>query len=86
MGKKRGCADLEPDCFNCSFEDCKASNKDIVKQIKYKEKQRIDERNKIIYDLFVKGCKAKDIAEGLSISKDTVYKAIKKEGEHVREM
>ena len=64
------CTALIPDCFNCPFSDCIASNQTIMRQIAHKERLDILARDSEIYDLRVKeGLSSDALAERYGLSR-----------------
>ncbi len=79
--KRRRCNAMEPDCFNCPFEECVATMEDINRQEALKAKKErqkmIDERNSKISEFFDYGIGIKELSEMFSLSQGTIRTIIK---------
>lgn len=81
MAKHKGpiCRELEPDCLNCPFDDCIASEKTIRKQLAYEKKQEYLSKLKEIYDFQdEENLSVKDLAERFGLSASAMYKILRK--------
>ena len=70
-----------PDCFNCPYPECYASVVDINRQEAIRKKEikhtRINERNKLIIELYKSGKRNCNIINELGVNKNIVGKVIR---------
>ena len=65
-----------PDCFNCPYDDCIATLKDIAKQSAAEVHDRNNERNDKIIELWNSGMDQKYIAERMNLTRSTVSNVV----------
>lgn len=81
MSKKKSyCPYDDPDCFNCPFDDCKASLVDLNRQQAVQKKKELAERNRIIVDSFKKGASVKGLADRYGITEHAIIVVLHKAG------
>ena len=76
MKKTEKCIENQPDCFNCPYDDCVATYKDIVRQDKYRDHKAVEERNEKVVSLWNEGMTQALIAEKLALNATTVQSII----------
>lgn len=74
------CKEDNPDCFNCPYPDCIATQKDITRQNGVQRGIELNERNNIIVDAFLAGADIDGLAERFDVTDAAIRYVLKEAG------
>lgn len=84
--EKSRCPYDEPDCFNCPFDDCKASLIDINRQQAVQTRKEKAKRDKEIISLYLQGTSMSGLAERYLMDPANVRRILKQAGIDFKEV
>lgn len=65
---KERCKERMPDCFNCPYPDCIATQRDITRQDGVQREVELEKRNKRIVKLFLGGADIEGLSERFNMT------------------
>lgn len=67
----------DPDCFQCPFDECVASGKDISRQLNVKKQMYIIERNNAIVNAYKNGVTRENLVNRFKLNKSTISRILR---------